>query len=149
MTCHKPGPARRHPPIYRVISVRDEQNVRRRDTGVAQNRYYNRCSQFLLSVVCAQNSPASHFEFNRDITPIDFAVICCCRLSEVTSRAPDRPHSKFKHVYPIVRIDTPFDPMYPANTLAVVEVLSSKADAEVEVSRLNEVNASTCIAQVI
>jgi hypothetical protein len=37
-------------------------------------------------------------------------------------RAADRPHSKFRHVYPIVRIDTPFDQNYPMNTVTVVKV---------------------------
>ena len=61
-------------------------------------------------------------------------------------RAPDRPHSKFKHVYPIVRIDTPFDQMYPTNTVTVVKVLTSQLDAEEEVARLNQVNAEkSCV----
>ena len=53
----------------------------------------------------------------------------------------DKPHSKFRHVYAIVRIDTPFDEKYPSNTLAIVKVLTSKSVAEAEVSRLNQVNA--------
>jgi hypothetical protein len=40
-----------------------------------------------------------------------------------------------------VRIDTPFDQTHPTNTLAVVKVLTSQTDAEVEVSRLNQLNA--------
>jgi hypothetical protein len=49
-------------------------------------------------------------------------------------------------VYPIVRIDTPFNEAYPTNTLAVVKVLTSQADAEVEVSRLNQLNADkSCV----
>jgi len=31
--------------------------------------------------------------------------------------------------------------MYPTNTLAVVKVLTSQADAEMEVARLNKLNA--------
>jgi hypothetical protein len=61
------------------------------------------------------------------------------KLSKV-KRAPDRPHSKFRHVHPIVRIDLPFDQIYPTNTLAIIKVLTSQADAEVEVSRLNQLN---------
>jgi len=57
-------------------------------------------------------------------------------------RAPDQPHSKFRHVYPIVRIDKPFDEAYPTNTLSVVKVLTSEAAAEIEVSRLNTINAN-------
>ena len=57
-------------------------------------------------------------------------------------RAPDQPHSQFRHVYAIVRIDTPFDQTYPTNTVAVVKVLMSQAAAEIEVSRLNQINAN-------
>jgi hypothetical protein len=61
-------------------------------------------------------------------------------------RAPDRPHSEFKHVYPIVRIDTPFNEADPTNTVMVVKVLTSQADAEKEVSRLNQINADkSCV----
>ena len=59
---------------------------------------------------------------------------------------PDQPHSLFKHVYPVVRIDTPFDQKYPTNTFSVVKVLMSQAEAETEVSRLNQVNADkSCV----
>ena len=61
-------------------------------------------------------------------------------------RAPDRPHSKSKHVYPIVRIDMPFDHAHPTNTVTVVKVLTSQTAAEKEVSRLNEINADkSCV----
>jgi hypothetical protein len=56
-------------------------------------------------------------------------------------RAPDRPHSKYPHVYPIVRIDTPIDQTDPRQKIAVVKVLISQSDAEAEVSRLSQVNA--------
>jgi hypothetical protein len=56
-------------------------------------------------------------------------------------RALHRTHSKFRHVYPIVRIDAPFDQAYPTNTVTVVKVLTSQAAAEIEVSRLNKINA--------
>ena len=56
-------------------------------------------------------------------------------------RAPDRPHSKYPHVYPIVRINTPVDESHPTNTITVVKVLTSQAAADAEVSRLNQVNA--------
>ena len=46
-------------------------------------------------------------------------------------RAPDRPNSKYSHVYPIVRIDTPIDHAAPTQKIT---------DAEAEVSRLSEVN---------
>jgi hypothetical protein len=56
-------------------------------------------------------------------------------------RAPDKPHSKYQHVYPIVRIDKPFGSVDPTNQIMVVKVLTSQEAAEVEVSRLNKVNA--------
>jgi hypothetical protein len=55
-------------------------------------------------------------------------------------RAPDAPHSKHPHVYPIVRIDTPIDQANPANSVTVVKVLSSQVAADAEVSRLNQIN---------
>jgi hypothetical protein len=67
----------------------------------------------------------------------------------------DQPHSKLPHVYAIVRVDSPFDHAYPGNTLAVVKVLTSKADAEAEVSRLNQLNCGkscvyvTCTSRLI
>ncbi len=45
------------------------------------------------------------------------------------------------HVYPILRIDTPFDEQYPTNTATVVKVLLSQDVAEAEAVRLNQVNA--------
>jgi hypothetical protein len=56
-------------------------------------------------------------------------------------RAPDTPHSKYPHVYPIVRIDTPIDQTDPAKKVTVVKVLTSQSEAEAEVSRLSQVNA--------
>jgi hypothetical protein len=39
-----------------------------------------------------------------------------------------------------------FDQTYPTNTVAVVKVLTSQVDAEVEVARLNELNADkSCV----
>lgn len=56
-------------------------------------------------------------------------------------RAPDRLHSKYKHLYPIARIDTPFDQADPTNTVTLVRVLISHEAAQIEVSRLNRINA--------
>ena len=56
-------------------------------------------------------------------------------------RAPDRPHSKYPHVYPIVRIDTPIGESDPTNKITVVKVLTSQGGADAEVSRLNQINA--------
>jgi hypothetical protein len=55
--------------------------------------------------------------------------------------APDSPHSKYPHVYPIVRIDTPLSQSDPQNEITVVKVLTSQVAAEAEVSRLNQINA--------
>jgi len=61
-------------------------------------------------------------------------------------RAPDRRHSKYRHVYPIIRIDKPFNEAHPTNTFSVVKVLTSQASAETEVSRLNTINADKSCA---
>ena len=64
------------------------------------------------------------------------------KSSIIRNRMVDRPHSKFKHVYAVVRIDTPVSTTDPENSFAVVKVLSSKTDADAEVNRLNSVNAT-------
>jgi len=56
-------------------------------------------------------------------------------------RAPNRPHSKYQPVYPILRINIPFDERHPTDTATVVEVLTSQESAKAEVARLNRVNA--------
>lgn len=56
-------------------------------------------------------------------------------------RTPDSPHSKYQHVYPIVRIDTALDQGDPESKITVVKVLTSQVAAEAEVSRLNQINA--------
>ncbi len=56
-------------------------------------------------------------------------------------RASDSPHSKYPHVYPIIRIDTPLDQDDPQGKIIVVKVLTSQVAVEAEVSRLNEINA--------
>jgi hypothetical protein len=56
-------------------------------------------------------------------------------------RAPDTPHSKYPHVYPILRIDTPIDQSDPTQKITVVKVLTSQSDAEADVSRLSQINA--------
>jgi hypothetical protein len=56
-------------------------------------------------------------------------------------RAPDSPHSKYPHVYPIVRIDLPLDQTNPTNRVTVVKVLTSQVAAEAEVSRLSQINS--------
>lgn len=56
-------------------------------------------------------------------------------------QVPYQPHSKYPHVYPVVRIDTPIDPANPTQQVTVVKVLTSQSDAEAEVARLGQVNA--------
>jgi hypothetical protein len=53
----------------------------------------------------------------------------------------ETPHSKFRHLYAIVRIDLPVNADSPENSIAVVKVFSSKLAAEQEVSRLNRLNS--------
>lgn len=61
-------------------------------------------------------------------------------------RALDTPHSKYPHVYPIVRIDIPIDQSDPTQKITVVKVLTSQSDAEAKVSRLSQANADkTCL----
>jgi len=59
----------------------------------------------------------------------------------MTERAPDRPHAKYEHVYPIVRIDLPLTDRNPTDRVTVVKVLTSQKGAEIEASRLNQINA--------
>jgi len=54
--------------------------------------------------------------------------------------APDSPHSKYPHVYPIVRLDTPLNPNDPESKIMVVKVLTSQLAVEAEVSRLKQIN---------
>ena len=54
----------------------------------------------------------------------------------------DKPHSKFLHVYAVIRFDSPVDPASPENSMAIVKVFSSKSVAEKEASRLNKLNAA-------
>jgi hypothetical protein len=61
-------------------------------------------------------------------------------------QAPDKPHSKFSHVYAIVRFDLNSS---GTNGATVVKVMSSRDLAEQETARLNNVNAEKhCIYEV-
>jgi len=53
----------------------------------------------------------------------------------------EKPHSKFRHVYAVLRIDLPVSHENPENNISVVKVFYSKMTAEQEVDRLNKVNA--------
>lgn len=50
------------------------------------------------------------------------------------------PNSRFRHVYAIVRIDSPVDQDHPENSVSVVKVLSSADAADAEAMRLNKLN---------
>lgn len=54
----------------------------------------------------------------------------------------DRSHSKFLHVYPILRIDLPFNETSPGNSIAVPKVFTSLKVAEQEAERLNALNGN-------
>jgi len=49
----------------------------------------------------------------------------------------ETPHSKYQHVYAVVRLDLD---MSRENSFTVVKVLTSKESADQEVSRLNHLN---------
>ena len=53
----------------------------------------------------------------------------------------NKPHSKLKHAYAIVRIDPPLSEADPEDHVSVVKVFISETDAEKEVARLNDVNS--------
>jgi hypothetical protein len=54
----------------------------------------------------------------------------------------DAPHSKFQHVYAIVRFDFPLNSEQPETTVSVIKVFTSQDTAEQEATRLNSINAS-------
>lgn len=61
-------------------------------------------------------------------------------------RAPDSPHSKYPHVYAVLRFDLY---MSGENSATVVKVIPSQAPAEEEAARLNNVNkGKQCIYTV-
>jgi len=61
----------------------------------------------------------------------------------------DKPHSKYPHVYAVVRFDFPVSQSNPENTAAVVKVLPSRILAEKEASRLREVNSGKRCVYVV
>ena len=52
----------------------------------------------------------------------------------------NKPHSKFSHVYALVRIDAPLSADSPENSISVVKVLRSEEAAEKEALRLRDLN---------
>lgn len=53
----------------------------------------------------------------------------------------NQPHSKYRHVYAVVRIDVPIYEAQPESSFSVVKVFSSEEGAEKETARLNKINA--------
>ena len=53
----------------------------------------------------------------------------------------EKRHSKYRHVYAVVRIDFPVNVEEPSHSFSVVKVFGSKETAEHESERLNFVNA--------
>jgi hypothetical protein len=52
------------------------------------------------------------------------------------------PHSKYRHVYAIVRVDQDDEPNVPLEErTSVTKILWAEQDAELEVERLNRLNA--------
>jgi hypothetical protein len=49
----------------------------------------------------------------------------------------ETPHSKFPHLYAVLRIDRPVNADNPENSIAVVKVFSSKLSAEQATSKRN------------
>ena len=52
----------------------------------------------------------------------------------------DTPHTKFLHLFAVVRCEFPVNSEYPANSVSVVKVFSSQEAADQEASRPNHVN---------
>jgi len=53
----------------------------------------------------------------------------------------DQKHSKYRHVYAVVRIDLPVNLAQPKSSFQVLKVFASKEAAEHETERLNTINA--------
>lgn len=49
-------------------------------------------------------------------------------------------HSKYTHVYAIVRVDAPIDADTPANCISVIGVFLSHESSIIEAERLNQLN---------
>ena len=53
----------------------------------------------------------------------------------------NKPHLKYQHVYPVVRIDLPVNDDDPSSSVTVVKVFENEAAAKLEVVRLQDLNA--------
>lgn len=63
--------------------------------------------------------------------------------------APETPHSKYPHVYAIVRIDSCTDPSSFENCATVVKVFLSHELADQEVDRLRKLNHGKSCTYVV
>ena len=61
-------------------------------------------------------------------------------FSIIAAMSTEKPHSKFAHLYALVRLDVPVDSTEPTNSFSVVKVYSSKLLAEKEARRLRQLN---------
>ena len=52
----------------------------------------------------------------------------------------DQPHSKYRHVYVVVRVELDFDREYPDNSVSVTKVFDREEDAASETARMNKLN---------
>ena len=55
-------------------------------------------------------------------------------------KATELPHSKFQHVYVVLRFDFPLDTNEPSNAVSAVKVFASRERADEEATRLNRLN---------
>jgi len=53
----------------------------------------------------------------------------------------EKPNSKWRHVYAVVRFDLPLDSEHPQDRVSVVKVFTSRDAAEQEVSGLMKINS--------
>jgi len=59
------------------------------------------------------------------------------------------PHSRYPHLFAIIRLDLPFDEENPFNSISVVKAFSDVEEAETEAERLRSVNGpSKCLYRV-
>jgi hypothetical protein len=61
----------------------------------------------------------------------------------------DSPHSRYPHVFAVVRFDLPFDAQNVCDSVSVVKVFAQIEQAETEATRLRAINDETkCVYRV-
>jgi hypothetical protein len=61
----------------------------------------------------------------------------------------DKPHSRFTHLYALIRYDVPLDSENLHSSVSVIKIFANRADAEEEANRLGSINDRTkCVYQV-